>query len=272
MPTIFDTPEPRSVMTYNLKNGWNFDHWERRRDGLVNVILTERPTLLGTQEGFRFQLDYLRDNLPGYDYVGTGRFADETDEYAAIFYDTGVVTVADSGTFWLASTHDVPGSKVEGEDLPRIATWARVTMNGHDREVVMINTHLTYQEIGLAVQTASLGEGIGRIATPEDDVILTGDFNQSRQTATWQSLTSLGFADAVDFAESVEGPAFTYADWKEWDESAATAVAENRIDWILYRPGTGQPLPSNVRLRVINTHTEPNPPSDHFPVILANRP
>lgn len=269
--TIFDAPESRAIMTYNLKNGWNFVQWEQRRDRLAEVIRAENPLLFGTQEGFSFQLRDLRERLPGYDYVGDGRFSDLTDEHVAIFYDTQRVTLVDSGTFWLADTHDLPGSKVEGEDFPRIATWLRCEVAGHDRELVMVNTHLTYQDIGLVVQTASLVEGIDRIAGRETDVILTGDFNQSRFTPTWETVTAAGFVDAVDFATTVDGPAFTFPDWDVWDDTRAAQVGENRIDWIMYRPAEGHPLPSGTHLRVVNTHTEPDPPSDHFPVVLGNQ-
>lgn len=273
MPTtLFDADEPRAVMTYNLKNGWNFVQWEARRDRLAEVIRAEAPLFLGTQEGFTFQLRDLRDRLPGYDFVGEGRFADLTDEHVAIFYDTERVTVLDSGTFWLAETYDLPGSKIEGEDFPRIATWMRCTVEGHDRELVMVNTHLTWQDIGLVDQTRSLIEGIDRIAGKETNVILTGDFNQIRHSPTWETVTAAGFEDAVDFAETVEGPTFTYADWRVWTkEQVADVTLDRRIDWIMYRPAAGQQLPSGTHLRVINTHTEPDPPSDHFPVVLSNQ-
>jgi endonuclease/exonuclease/phosphatase family metal-dependent hydrolase len=269
--TLFDGPDIRAVMTYNIKNGWNGDHWISRRDALVEVIRAERPLLCGIQEAFRFQITDILERLPGYDFVGSGRFIDLTDEHCAILYDTERVSVIESGTFWLADAHDTPGSIVDGENLPRIATWARCRVTGHDREVVMVNTHLTYQDIGLKVQTENLVRGIERIADPSLDVILTGDFNQNRHTLTWDTVTAAGFVDVLDIADTIEGPIFTFPDWDQWSTERTEAVdIENRIDWILYRPGKGNPLPSNVRLRVINTHTTPNPPSDHFPVVVSN--
>lgn len=270
--TLFDSPDHRTIMTYNLKNGWNFIRWRRRRDRLAEVIRAERPLIIGTQEGFAYQLRDLRRRLPGYDHVGDGRSSDRTDEHVDIFYDTRRVTLLDSGTFWLAETPEQPGSMVEGENFPRIATWARATVQGHDRETVIVNTHLTHQDVGLDVQTTSLVQGIDRIAGRETDVILTGDFNQPRLTPTWEAVTRAGFVDAVDLAASVEGPSFTFPDWRTWsDEEAAAITQERRIDWIMYRPGAGQPLPDNLHYRVINTHTEPDPPSDHFPVVLSNQ-
>lgn len=270
--TFFDGPGQRAVMTYNLKNGKRIVHWRERRDRLAGIIREESPLLVGTQEGFAFQLQDLRDRLPGYDYIGEGRYTDLTDEHVAILYDTERVTIHESGTFWLAETHDLPGSKVAGEDFPRIATWAWVSIDADDTEFVMVNTHLTWQDIGLVVQTASLMQGIDRIAPPEMDVLLTGDFNQPRFTATWETVTGAGFVDAVDFASEVSGPTFTFPDWRTWsDEEASDVTRDRRIDWIMYRPGVGRSLPKETFLHVINTHTEPDPPSDHFPVVLSNQ-
>jgi len=270
--TLFDTTEPRSVMTYNLKNGGNRLHWLVRRRKLVRVIRNVRPTLLGTQEGYRTQLDYIRKRLPGYDYVGGGRFADDSDEFNAIFYDTRILSPVGSGTWWLATAHDEPGSIVDGENLPRIASWARFTVLNHDREIVMVNTHLTYQDIGRQVQVESLIAGIHRVTTADDDVLLTGDFNQPPHSPTWSSVTAAGFVDALDFAERCEGPDFTDSTWRRWSpEEAREATEPKRIDWILYRPGTGRDLPQGLTLRTLNTHTHMNPPSDHFPVILTNQ-
>jgi endonuclease/exonuclease/phosphatase family metal-dependent hydrolase len=271
--TLFDGPDIRAVMTYNIKNGWNGDHWISRRAALVDVIRSEQPLLAGIQEAFRFQITDILERLPGYDYVGSGRFFDLTDEHCAILYDTERVSVIESGTFWLADTPDEPGSIVDGEDFPRIATWARCNVAGHDREVVVANTHLTYQDIGLKVQTENLVRGIDRIAGSSLDVILTGDFNQNRHTPAWDTVTAAGFVDFLDIADTVEGPIFTNALWEEWGSGRAEAVdIENRIDWIMYRPGSGLPLPHNLVFRTINTHTEPNPPSDHFPVVVKNKP
>jgi endonuclease/exonuclease/phosphatase family metal-dependent hydrolase len=272
VPTLFDGPEYRAVMTYNLKNGSNRLHWLIRRRKLVDVIRRASPLLLGTQEGYRYQLEYIRRKLPGYAWIGSGRFADDSDELNAIFYDTRCVSVLGSGTWWLASTPEVAGSMIEGENFPRIATWGRFSITGHDRDVVMVNTHLTYQDVGLPAQVAALIEGIDRVAQRDDDVILTGDFNRPRHSPIWRALRDAGFRDAVDIAEELEGPVFTFPNWARWPQEKADGVTEeNRIDWILYRPGAGRSLPRNTVHRTINTHEGLISPSDHFPVVLSNR-
>lgn len=270
--TIFDTDEPRTIMTYNLKNGSDADHWTRRREALFQVIRQARPLILGTQEGYRYQLDEIAGQLDDYAWLGRARFIEDFDEFNAIFYDRKLLTVSAQGTFWLSGSPDEPGSLIPGEHLPRIATWMRCAIAGHDRGLQVVNTHLTYDERGFAAQTAALIAGIERHTEPSVDTILMGDFNQARGTATWQTLGEIGFVDAWEFARRAEGPTFTFAGWDQWDEQRlAEQPAVNQIDWILYRPGTGLPLPDNTVVTAINTHAGGDAPSDHFPVTLSNR-
>lgn len=256
-------------MTYNLKNGNNRAHWNRRRVGVANVILGVRPLLLGTQEGNRGQLDYLEHHLPHYDYVGRGRKANGKGEFSAIFYDTRRVTLLDTGSFWLSPTPDIAGSRARGEHLPRIATWIRARIRGNDQEFMMFNTHLTNVDARIPTQIAVLVEQIGKITEPALNAIVTGDFNTGRHREPIQSLRDIGFVDAWSFADRILGPCFTYASWDAWShDDAASIKDENRIDWILYRPGMGQSLPTNAEVRTINTHARRSAPSDHFPVVL----
>ncbi|KAG8067674.1 hypothetical protein GUJ93_ZPchr0005g15715 [Zizania palustris] len=57
-----------TVMTLNLREGEqpsdSPNSWERRRDICVSVITSYSPTILCTQQGLRWQLDYLQQCLP----------------------------------------------------------------------------------------------------------------------------------------------------------------------------------------------------------------
>lgn len=270
--TIFDGPDHRAVMTYNLKNGQDVKRWRQRRAALIEVIRHQRPLLLGTQEGYRYQLDDIQKGLPDYDFVGVGRYTDGTNEYNAIFYDTTRVKIARSGTFWLSNTPELPGTRLPGSTLPRIATWARCILHDDGRQILFVNTHLTHQSHDIEEQTRILVRELERLIDPAIDTILTGDFNQSRRTPTWHALEEIGFIDAWTFANEVKGPVFTFPNWSQWDdERAASVTRENRIDWIMYRPGENRPLPRNVEIQTINTHTGEIIPSDHFPVVLSNQ-
>lgn len=259
-------------MTYNLKNAGWVELWEMRRDGLIATILAEKPLVIGTQEGLKDQLDFIRENLPGYDYIGQGRDADGGGEYAAIFYDTERISINVSGDFWLSPAPDEAGSRMPDEDLPRITTWMRTQIDDYDQPVQFINTHLTYAEERIPAQMEVLATRIAQHNDPSVETILTGDFNTGRHHEAIEPLRELGFVDAWTFAEKHSGPIFTFAEWQPWTaEDAEAVVEENRIDWILYRPADGGPMPTDMEIATLNTHTtvgDVPAPSDHFPVIL----
>lgn len=268
MAEFFDTPG-RAILTYNLKNGAMRDFWNERKPRMVEVIQDIAPTFFGTQEGFDWQLKELDDALLHYDMIGAGREADGSGEFAAIFIDRRVVSVEDSGNFWLSSEPDTPGSIIENDHLPRVATWARLRIG--DVSLLYINTHLTYMEENIPVQMQHLVERLPLVLDDGVDTVITGDFNIGRHREPMKQLNTLGFVDAWSFAERESGPRFTFPDWKPWEIDEALAITEeNRIDWIAWRPRQGGELPRGVEIATINTHTHEPVPSDHFPVVLRS--
>src|SRR5438128_568018 len=64
------------VMTFNIRYGTAKDgvnHWDKRKEFLVETIKAATPDLLGTQETLGFQRDYLAQQLSGYAMLGVGR-------------------------------------------------------------------------------------------------------------------------------------------------------------------------------------------------------
>lgn len=270
--TFLDAGSPASVMTFNLKNGANVLSWVRRRKLLVDVIRRERPLLVGTQEGYRYQIRYLRKRLPGYMAVGESRASRPEDEYSAILVDSSRVTVRESGTDWLSATPDVRGSKFEGEVFPRIMTWAICEIQGFDRPLMAVNTHLTYEPKGTEAQVEVLLAQVERHAPAKIDILLTGDFNAPVRSPAWRAISDAGFVDAMDFAVEQRGPLLTAHEWRGvGHRDSREDTLHHRIDWIMYRPGDGSTLPRNCVLETIDTHTEAVYPSDHFPVVLRNQ-
>lgn len=269
--TLFDTPEHVAIMSFNLKNGGNIVSWIRRRALLVDIVRRANPILMGTQEGYRSQLAYMRRKLPGYEFVGASRYPDGADEYNAIFFDTTRVSVESHGTIWLSDTPEVPGSMFEIERMPRIATWAMCHLASNDRQLLMVNTHLTYEEAGIDAQVDVLIEQLDNFAPDDIDIVLTGDFNQPRHSRTWDKLVGIGFVDAWEFAGSETGPRITAHNWKGAPSgSGIDQTPERRIDWIMYRPGDRETLPRDCVMETIDTHKGSVYPSDHFPIVLRN--
>ena len=211
--TIFDTMPSAAVMTFNLKNGKDTDSWNERRSLLASIIRDVRPLFVGTQEGYGSQLAYLREQLPGYIAIGDSRQSVPEDEFCAILIDRERVNVREGGTQWLSATPDVPGSAFPDEHFPRIMTWVIGDVEGHDRPVMVANTHLTYEPTGVVAQLEVLLVQIQRVAPTGIDILLTGDFNMPVYSEPWQLLTGAGFVDAIDFAISHSGPKATFHNW-----------------------------------------------------------
>lgn len=266
MASIFAHDNVR-VMTYNIKNGGDIPHWEKRKAALAETIRQAKPTILGTQEGFEYQLAYLRDELKHYDMYGEGRDPFIGGEYCAVFVDNRVTQVHDSGTFWLSDTPTVAGSKMGDEHLPRIATWVKMTVHG--TPLLYINTHLTYLEDGIPAQMKVLVAEIEKLIDPATETVITGDFNVGRHRDPIAMLNEIGFADAWTLSENFSGPMFTFPDFKPWDdETVAAVVEENRIDWVCVRPAEGETTPG-LDVDTIHTHRIDPVPSDHFPVVVS---
>ena len=99
-----------TAMSFNIRNGLANDgdnSWPNRRPLVSEVIREHDPDVVGLQEAFRFQLDHLAEDLPGYCEVGEGRGGGTKDEYSAILYRAGRFNLLDSGTFWLSDTPEV---------------------------------------------------------------------------------------------------------------------------------------------------------------------
>ncbi|MEX0775143.1 MAG: hypothetical protein WD042_05450 [Phycisphaeraceae bacterium] len=61
--------------------------WPHRCGAVTHVLRALAPDLLGVQECLDFQVNYLRRELPGHDFVGVGRNdGDRVSEFAAILY------------------------------------------------------------------------------------------------------------------------------------------------------------------------------------------
>ena len=171
-----------SVMTYNIRCGQcdndNSNNWESRKEMLLQVIKKHNPDILGLQEVIPLQLSYLKTNLPGYYYFGTGRNADGTDEGCYIFYKKEVLTIdsVHSGTKWFSSTPDIPGSDDMGDLYKRIVTFARFKTVKTNKYFYHFNTHLTYLD-SIQVRYIDFLSGVIKSRSIRDPFIITGDFN-----------------------------------------------------------------------------------------------
>ncbi|MGH8167862.1 MAG: endonuclease/exonuclease/phosphatase family protein, partial [Woeseiaceae bacterium] len=169
------------VQSFNIRYGTADDGanaWMEREDLVYDVIRRHDSDFVGLQEALRFQLDGIRESVPGYAEVGVGREdGKEGGEYSAILYRAGRWRPELSGTLWLSDTPEVPGSKSWGNEITRIVTWARFVEKKTGRAVWMFNTH--FDHISQPSRQRSAELLARRIADrePRDPVVVTGDFN-----------------------------------------------------------------------------------------------
>ena len=250
--------EPLRVMTFNVRVPVDQDAnaWVKRRDLLVQVVKTQHPDVLGTQELTEEQGEYIAAHLPGYAWFGQGRDGGTKGEHMGVFYRTDRLTVLQSGDFWLSDTPDVPGSKTWGQPYPRMVTWAQFQRRGHVGDnFYYFNTHFPYREQDTEARLRSAQEIIQRLGQlpASAKVVLTGDFNCAPDTPVHAALTG-ELNDMWLHATTRVGPAETFHNF--------TGHADQRIDWILARGFHASAA------RTVTTHVGARYPSDHFPVVV----
>lgn len=252
------------VLSFNIRYGTAPDGpnaWAHRDHLVYDVIRREDSDFIGLQEALRFQVDAIRDAVPGYGLVGVGRESGgETGEYAAILYRTDRWNVAASGTFWLSDTPEAPGSKSWGNEITRIATWARFVEADTGRAVWMFNTHFDHVSQPSRVRSAELLASRIAAREPRDPVVVTGDFNAGEDNPAILYLKNAGGRSPVQLVDTfrVQHPDATGAG--TFNEFAGRRDGA-KIDYVFAEPET------EVRQAdIIRDHRDGRYPSDHFPV------
>ncbi len=253
--------EPLVVITFNVRypnpdDGENY--WENRKDFLVDVIDRYNPALMGTQELFQRQGDYIIEKLPRYKWLGRDRRGGHEDEHMGIFYDPSRVELVESGDFWLSKTPNKVGSESWDVSLPRMVSWAKFNAAGGGG-FYFLNTHFPHRrEDEQARRHAArvIVEQVRAIFPAEAPIVLTGDFNAPGGEEVWRELGA-EFDDARDLAQERRGPAGTSSGFEG-------RIDGRRIDWILLR---GPWKASSVETVVVER--DGRYPSDHFPVVAV---
>jgi len=204
-----ETPDPLElrVMSFNVRYGTANDgdnSWPHRSELVFKVIRDYAPDILGSQEVLRFQLDEIRDALPGFGEVGVGRDDGETSgEYAAILYRADRLEPLEHGTFWLSDTPSVPASASWGNTIPRICTWARFEHRATGASFYVYNVHFDHRSQPSRERSVELLTE--RILNREhgDPFVVTGDFNAGEDNSAMRYLR--GEVDRA-FAESARAP------------------------------------------------------------------
>ena len=249
-----------SVMSVNVRypgpqDGEN--RWEARRNLLVDVIRDAAPDLIGTQELFQLQGDYITERLPAYAWFGVDRRGGHGDEHMGIFYRRDRLTLLESGQIWLSDQPDVPGSISWGHPFPRTLAWGLFeTRDG--RRFRLYDTHFPYRPEDDGARTKAARLIADRIAADDGlPAILTGDFNAGAGSDA-HALLNRQLYDVWQFAPQIDGPTPGH-------HGFLGGTPTRRIDWILLRGF------AVTQARAIAAHRNGSYPSDHYPIMADLR-
>jgi endonuclease/exonuclease/phosphatase family metal-dependent hydrolase len=248
------------VITFNIRMDTPFDSinaWPNRAPLVAGFINDQGPDLLGMQEVLYHQYMYLDSALTGYGSVAAGRDDGmQQGEACPVFYRLGRFSPVASGTFWLSSAPDVPGSVGWGAALTRIATWVRLYDKTVKDTLLYMNTHFDHISDSARVMSSGvLLEKLKELAG-DDNFVITGDFNARPESLAITRMTEGGYAvDSYTISETPPaGEAYTFNGWKD-------NTGDNRIDYIFIR--NGMKVRSHETFRIIEDGVFI---SDHWPV------
>jgi endonuclease/exonuclease/phosphatase family metal-dependent hydrolase len=249
------------LMSFNLRFASTSvpNSWRQRRDVMAELLNRELPTVLGTQEGLSQQLQDIDHDLPArYDWIGVGREGGNRGEFTAIFYDTERLNLRESGQFWLSDTPRVIGSTTWGNDVPRMATWARFIDRRTGKEFFTVNTHFDNKSEYASQRSAALIRTRVNSFKAGVPVLVIGDFNDPAGNAPSYDIlvTDGGLTDSWPAAARRLTPLYaTYHGYRRVRPNG------NRIDWILTKGAV------TVHSAAIDTFAKNGQfPSDHLPI------
>ncbi len=239
-----------SAMTFNVYCG-QFN--TTRTNRVLSLMKSYTPDTIGIQEATPSWMTLLKNNLGGtYGFVGLGREGGSKGEHSAIMYNKHIFKLLDSGTKWLSGTPDVV-SKFPDSSYIRIFTYALLQRIDDGKKILVVNTHVEYTND--AIRIKQLGVLYNFLKSYGDyPTILTGDFNTTPGSATYNNVIANGFVDSAKNAASrYEASTFT------------NFGADNRVLDYVFASASDFNLRS---YRVCNEKVNGDFPSDHHPIFM----
>jgi len=276
-----------NVATFNIRQGNASDSlrgngWGQRLPWITSLIRFHEFEIFGTQEAFRYQLDDMLSQLPGYACIGVGRDDGKTaGEHSAIFYRTDRFEVVDHGDFWLSEHPSQPGLGWDAACV-RICTWGHFRYLPTGREFLYFNLHMDHVGVTARAESAKLIKQKMREFGAELPAMLSGDFNVDQHSDSYQTIVG----DSILF-DAYDRAHFAYLPNGTFNSYLSDGFSESRIDHIFltsefevtrygvltdtYRRKEGGTLhqaenaPSEISIEQYSSRN----PSDHFPVEIT---
>jgi len=232
--------------------------WDDRKQAVTNLIQFHEFDIFGIQEGFYEQVQDMKRQLPGFEYIGVGRDdGAEKGEHSAIFFNQQRFKLIKNGTFSLSATDTENPNKGWDAALPRICTWGVFEDNQNGKQFIFMNTHFDHIGVEARRESAKLILEKAKELAEGLPIILTGDFNVDETNEAYFTLAKSGIVqDTHELAKIVYEPNSSFNAWGKG------LKPKQRIDHIFITK------PFQVHKYGILTDTYMGKfPSDHFPVV-----
>ena len=241
------------LFSLNLRFGLAKDgdnSWANRKTVYPMLIENHMADFFCFQEANDFQIDFLKNRLPGYGIIGQR-------DPAPDFWQNNIICshprwhCIEKQHFYLSDTPDKP-SKFAESQWPRQCTIGVFQCGGYT--LLCVNTHFDFKP---EVQDASARLIMDRLSKWPDALpaILAGDFNANPGAGAYRIFTRASqnrnpaFNDA--FSGNFEGTFHGFTGQADKDP----------IDWILYRGAL-----KKKRAEIIKDNFGGQYPSDHYPL------
>jgi endonuclease/exonuclease/phosphatase family metal-dependent hydrolase len=252
------------VLSFNIRYGTANDGenaWPRRRDLVFEVLRSENADFCGLQEALRFQIDEIREAVPGSAEYGRARGDGGTEgEYSAILYRADRWQLDRGDTLWLSDTPRKPGSTSWGNSIPRIVTWGRFVEKKSGRALYVFNSHFDHRSQRSRVKSAKFIAGLIAREAVDAPVVLMGDFNAGEDNPAIAELKQapetarLRLVDTFRALHPRAENVGTFNGFEGW-------TSGQKIDYVMTVPS------ANVEsAEIVHLHQNGRYPSDHFPV------
>lgn len=191
--------------------------YETRARYIVNNIMDNEPDSIGLQEVtpelklFLENFEDLNGRILGARYAAVGEYrdsgTDKSNEGCFIYYNKDKYQVVKSGTIWLSESAE-KYSKHSESNYARIATYALLENKETGEEYVHVNTHLEHDHTNEKKTNAAAVSGAEQIVQllnssfPNTPAVITGDFNQLKDSAPYNVFINAGFYDSRDASQT----------------------------------------------------------------------
>ena len=260
--TLFITTlaaQPVKVMTYNIRYdnpGDGVNQWDSRKSKVFDLLRKYDPDIIGVQEALHHQLKDISDNLPQYEFFGVGRDdGKQKGEHSAIFVRKDRFKILEQNTFWLSKSPEVAGSKDWDAAITRVVTWGRLQDKKTNEIFVMVNTHFDHVGKESRRNSAALIKERAMKLAGDRPLIMTGDFNFTREAPPYKEIMDPSGLRLIDVAPDSPGTACGFT---------VNARACTAIDYIFHTTHW-----ASKDYTVLKDNDGKYYPSDHLPVVAS---